>query len=112
MGLQHLHSLYPTPSVLIDKSHPEQVIYTWIIIAYIELSSRLFPAVYNMWAAAVLEIVAVIFWLSSFASLAGYITTFFLITCGSADIYGNLFDCTLAPRNSSVAAASLGGLLL
>ena len=64
-----------------------------------------------MWAALALEIAAALFWLSSFASLANYVTTTILFTY-NVDIYGDTYNYSLAPRNSSAAAAGLGGLIL
>jgi hypothetical protein len=49
-----------------------QSLYTFATLAYILVSPRKAAHLYNCWAALVLEIFAVIFWLSAFATLASW----------------------------------------
>jgi len=48
------------------------VIYTWIVVGYNLAASTLFIAFWNCWAVLALEIVAVVFWLVSFALLGDW----------------------------------------
>jgi len=59
-------------------------IWTWLVLAYILVSSRFFPLAYNVWGHLALESLAVLFWLVSWAltaseaSLFTYLDGFYL----------------------------------
>lgn len=92
-------------------------IWTLLFICYIEITTFWAPAAYNKYAHLVLECLSVIFWLSTFASLAvvaaawdwGYSS---VSTCYGSYCYkikARSYDYN-GPANATKAAAALGAI--
>lgn len=88
-------------------------VWTLLFICYIEITTFFFPAAYNKYAHLVLECLSVIFWLSTFGSLA-VVAAAWDFTYDCVDIYcyklkprGYNYN---GPANATKAAAGLGAI--
>lgn len=70
--VQHLHRIFPSSSAYLTILTSTQCLFTFIVGAYLIVTPIKAPKLYNCWAALVLEIFGVIFWLSAFATMASW----------------------------------------
>jgi len=82
-------------------------IWTLLFICYIEISTFWYPIAYNKYAHLVLECLSVIFWLSTFASLAVIAAAW--DWCYGGYCYKRSYDYN-GPANATKAAAALGAI--
>ncbi|KAI9819022.1 MAG: hypothetical protein M1832_004064 [Thelocarpon impressellum] len=83
------------------------IIVTWLLVSLLAV-----PAAYNMWAQLAVEIFLTLMWLVSFAVLANYTASFYIIS-SSTYYYGSFFKRSepgYIPWETGAAAAGLGGL--
>jgi hypothetical protein len=93
-------------------------IWTLLFICYIEITTFWYPIAYNKYAHLVLECLSVIFWLSTFASLAVVAAAWDWGYGIAASCYNGGYYCKLKARsfdlngaaNATKAAAALGSI--
>jgi len=78
----YMHPPPSSPSPYLTILTNIQCLFTFIVGAYLLVTPVRAPKLYNCWAALVLEIFGVIFWLSAFATLASW-ASLGLLTVGS-----------------------------
>lgn len=96
-------------------------VWTLLFLCYIEISTFFWPVAYNKYAHLVLEILCVIFWLSTFGALAAVAAAWSFTTSysssyssGTTCVYGICVRATSydssSYANSTKAAAALGAI--
>ena len=80
-------------------------VYTFIVIAYMQVTAMMFINLWNMWAALILDIFGIIFWISAWGSMASWAAVGNLIT-SPPDLTG-LFG--RSPKSHSSSSSSSFG---